>query len=111
MPRGRCAMPSDLNRLFADLLFPCGHGPVSACRRCVAERDLRAYIARLESATPPAPPPETREAPCGREETDGGGTCDMRAGHKGRCGTRISPQGHRRWFAAASPADAKEGTP
>jgi hypothetical protein len=51
----------------------------------------------------PAPPPETREARCGREETDGGGVCDMRAGHKGRCGTRISPQGHRRWFAASAP--------
>jgi hypothetical protein len=64
----------------------------------------------------PSPSPADREESaggglCRRLEANGGGMCDMRAGHKGRCGTRISPQGHRRWFAAASPADAKEGTP
>jgi hypothetical protein len=60
-------------------------------------------MSEARAAIAPAPPPETREARCGREETDGGGVCDMRAGHKGRCGTRISPQGHRRWFAASAP--------
>jgi hypothetical protein len=46
----------DIDRLFADMLSMCGHGPSSECRRCNAEKALRALAeVALARAAPPAP--------------------------------------------------------